>query len=53
VSSCSHGRVDEKQQVAIPDARLDKLAELAQSKKVVGAQLEFVDIAGPLAPSTN
>lgn len=32
--------------VAVPDARLDKLAELGQSQKVVPSQLEFVDIAG-------
>jgi GTP-binding protein YchF len=32
--------------VAVPDARLDKLAELAKSAKIIGTQLEFVDIAG-------
>jgi 50S ribosome-binding GTPase len=32
--------------VAIPDARLDTLAKIAGSKKIIGAQLEFVDIAG-------
>jgi len=32
--------------VAIPDARLETLAKIEGSKKVVGAQLEFVDIAG-------
>ncbi|MER2519370.1 MAG: redox-regulated ATPase YchF [Bdellovibrionales bacterium] len=32
--------------VAVPDARLDKLAALAQSAKTVPTQLEFVDIAG-------
>ncbi|MFM7344536.1 MAG: redox-regulated ATPase YchF [Tagaea sp.] len=32
--------------VPVPDSRLDKLAELAKSAKVVGTQLEFVDIAG-------
>ena len=32
--------------VAIPDARLEALARLAGSAKVIGAQLEFVDIAG-------
>jgi GTP-binding protein YchF len=32
--------------VAVPDARLDKLAQLGQSQKIVPSQLEFVDIAG-------
>jgi GTP-binding protein YchF len=32
--------------VPVPDARLDKLAELAKSAKIVPTQLEFVDIAG-------
>src|SRR5579883_3499873 len=32
--------------VPVPDARLDKLAEIAKSAKVVATQLEFVDIAG-------
>ncbi|MEO8557726.1 MAG: redox-regulated ATPase YchF [Rhodospirillales bacterium] len=32
--------------VAVPDARLDKLATLAKSDKIVPTQLEFVDIAG-------
>ena len=32
--------------VAVPDNRLDKLAELYQSKKVTPAIVEFVDIAG-------
>lgn len=32
--------------VAVPDARLDTLAKLASSAKVIGTQLEFVDIAG-------
>ena len=32
--------------VAVPDARLDVLARLAKSAKVVPTQLEFVDIAG-------
>ncbi len=32
--------------VAVPDPRLDKLAAIAQSAKVVATQLEFVDIAG-------
>lgn len=32
--------------VAVPDERMDKLAEIAKSIKVVPTQLEFVDIAG-------
>jgi GTP-binding protein YchF len=32
--------------VAVPDPRLDRLAELAKSAKIVPTQLEFVDIAG-------
>jgi ribosome-binding ATPase len=32
--------------VAVPDLRLDRLAEIAQSAKVVDTQFEFVDIAG-------
>ena len=32
--------------VAVPDPRLDKLAGIAQSGKIVPTQLEFVDIAG-------
>ena len=32
--------------VSVPDARLDTLAEMANSQKVIGTQLEFVDIAG-------
>jgi len=32
--------------VPVPDARLDKLAAIAKSAKVVATQLEFVDIAG-------
>ena len=33
-------------QVAVPDARLDKLAEIAKSAKIIPTQLGFVDIAG-------
>ncbi len=33
-------------QVAVPDPRLDKLAEIAKSAKVIHTQLSFVDIAG-------
>jgi GTP-binding protein YchF len=32
--------------VAVPDERLDKLAAIAHSAKIVATQLEFVDIAG-------
>lgn len=32
--------------VAVPDARLDVLTELAKSQKTVPTQMEFVDIAG-------
>lgn len=32
--------------VGVPDERLNKLAELAQSQKIIPTQLEFVDIAG-------
>lgn len=33
-------------EVAVPDARLDKLAELAKSKQVIPTRMTFVDIAG-------
>lgn len=33
-------------QVAVPDERLDKIAEIAKSAKVIPTQLAFVDIAG-------
>ena len=32
--------------VAVPDARLEKLAGIASSKKIIATQLAFVDIAG-------
>lgn len=32
--------------VAMPDPRLDRLAELAKTRSKVGTQMEFVDIAG-------
>ncbi|KNG92517.1 redox-regulated ATPase YchF [Pseudaestuariivita atlantica] len=32
--------------VAVPDARLDKLAEIAKSRQVIPARMTFVDIAG-------
>src|SRR6267154_1566079 len=32
--------------VAVPDPRLDKLAAIASSAKIINTQLEFVDIAG-------
>ena len=33
-------------EVAVPDARLDKLAEIAQSKQIIPTRMTFVDIAG-------
>ena len=33
-------------EVAVPDARLDKLAEIAKSKEVIPTRMTFVDIAG-------
>ncbi len=33
-------------EVSVPDPRLDKLAEIAQSKQVIPTRLTFVDIAG-------
>ncbi|MCL4111663.1 UNVERIFIED_CONTAM: hypothetical protein GTU68_023619 [Idotea baltica] len=33
-------------EVAVPDARLDKLAAIAQSKSVIPTRMTFVDIAG-------
>ena len=35
-----------KGRVAVPDERLLEISKLANSEKVIGAQLEFVDIAG-------
>ena len=35
-----------KGRVAVPDKRLLEISKLASSEKVIGAQLEFVDIAG-------
>src|SRR5690606_4614471 len=32
--------------VAVPDERLERLAALAKSRKILPTQLEFVDIAG-------
>jgi len=32
--------------VKVPDERLDKLAEMSKSKKIIPATIEFVDIAG-------
>jgi GTP-binding protein YchF len=32
--------------VAVPDARLDKLAEIAKSKQIIPTRITFVDIAG-------
>src|SRR5688500_19414895 len=33
-------------QVAVPDPRLDQLASIAKSAKIIATQLGFVDIAG-------
>ncbi|HKT86131.1 MAG TPA: GTPase, partial [Novosphingobium sp.] len=33
-------------QVGVPDPRLDRLAEIAGSAKIIPTQLSFVDIAG-------
>ena len=33
-------------EVAVPDARLDKLAEIAKSRQIVPTRMTFVDIAG-------
>src|SRR5258705_2123794 len=33
-------------EVAVPDARLDKLAEIAKSRQIIPTRLIFVDIAG-------
>ena len=35
--------------VPVPDARLDALAAIAKSEKVIPAVMEFVDIAGLVA----
>lgn len=37
----------------VPDPRLRALAEMSRSRKVVGATLEFVDIAGLVAGSAS
>lgn len=39
--------------VSIPDARLSKLAELFESKKIVPATVTFVDIAGLVEGASN
>jgi GTP-binding protein YchF len=40
-------------QVTVPDPRLDTLADLAQSARIVPTQLEFVDIAGLVAGASR
>jgi len=40
-------------QVTVPELRLDKLAELANSARIVPTQLEFVDIAGLVAGASR
>jgi GTP-binding protein YchF len=39
--------------VAVPDPRLDQLAKLSKSEKVVPAMVEFVDIAGLVAGASK
>ncbi len=39
--------------VEVPDARLDKLAEIVQPRKVIPATVEFVDIAGLVAGASQ
>ncbi|HEX2254514.1 MAG TPA: redox-regulated ATPase YchF [Thermoanaerobaculia bacterium] len=39
--------------VAVPDERLDRLAKLARSAKVVPAAIEFVDVAGLVAGASK
>lgn len=40
-------------QVAVPDERLEKIAAIAQSAKVIATQLGFVDIAGLVAGASQ
>ena len=40
-------------QVAVPDPRLDKIAAIAKSAKVIATQLAFVDIAGLVAGASQ
>jgi GTP-binding protein YchF len=39
--------------VPVPDARLDRIARLARSAKIIPTQLEFVDIAGLVAGASR
>ncbi|HZJ41376.1 MAG TPA: redox-regulated ATPase YchF [Candidatus Saccharimonadales bacterium] len=39
--------------VKVPDARLDKLAEVSQPKKIIPTTIEFVDIAGLVAGASK
>ena len=39
--------------VPVPDARLDALAAIAKSEKVIPAVMEFVDIAGLVAGASK
>ncbi|MEM7196987.1 MAG: redox-regulated ATPase YchF [Pseudomonadota bacterium] len=39
--------------VAVPDARLNEIAAIAQSQKVIHAQMTFVDIAGLVAGASS
>lgn len=40
-------------QVAVPDARLDQIAAIAKSAKIIPTQLAFVDIAGLVAGASK
>jgi hypothetical protein len=40
-------------EVAVPDARLDRLAAIAQSRQVIPARMTFVDIAGLVRGASN
>src|SRR3989344_6475755 len=47
VANCPFATIDPSVGVvAVPDERVDKLAEFSKSKKKVPAAVEFVDIAG-------
>src|SRR5271167_4505374 len=39
--------------VAVPDPRLDALAEIVKPQRVLGAAVEFVDIAGLVAGASQ
>ncbi len=39
--------------VFVPDARMDKLAEIVKPKRIVPTSMEFVDIAGLVAGASK